>query len=344
MSMPREIIQESLLMPLKIAIVGTGKVARQNYVPFLASQPDVALGYYNRSLDKANEIAEEFGGEVFPTLDALAAWNPTTTMVLTSETCRYEIGAQLAEAGVRRLFFEKPLVAQAGQAHVTEEDYQKGKTLLKMAETRGCETAMIFNYRFFDQSIAAKNIASTRNFGQVIHITGLVHFACWSHCIDLIHYFAGNVAEVAALSGTIVRQGAGIEARDVTASLRMENGATGTLVGTAGMKSQHPMFEMVFTFENGRIHMRDLDGTLEVLDGSSQCQETYSLVRDRSRWDQYGNSFKKSLQAYLDSVRTEEAPPVPGIDGLRELQVEAAFKRSIAERRPVLVQEEFPLD
>jgi hypothetical protein len=28
---------------------------------------------------------------------------------------------------------------------------------------------------------------------------------------------------------------------------------------------------------------------------------------------------------------------------LRELQVEAALKRSIAERRPVQVQEEFPL-
>jgi predicted dehydrogenase len=330
-------------MSLKIAIVGTGKVARQNYIPYLAGQPDVELGYYNRTTDKAQKIAEEFGGEVFSSLDALAAWNPTTALVLTSETCRYEIGMQLVAAGVRRLFFEKPLVALAGQAHVTEEDFQKGKTLLQSAEKHGCETAMVFNYRFFDQSIAARNIVTTRNFGAVIHATGLVHFACWSHCIDLIHYFAGNIAEVTALSGSATRQGAGIQARDIVASLRMENGATGTLVGTAGMKFQYPLFELTFTFENGRIHLRDLDGTMEVLDGAGQCHEIFSLVRDRSRWDHYRSSFHKSLDAYLDSVRQGQPPPVPGIDGLRELQVEAAFKRSIAERRPVLVQEEMPL-
>jgi hypothetical protein len=34
---------------------------------------------------------------------------------------------------------------------------------------------------------------------------------------------------------------------------------------------------------------------------------------------------------------------VPGVEGLRELQVEAALKRSIQHQRPVLVREEFPL-
>ncbi len=330
-------------MPLKIAIVGTGKVARQNYVPYLAGQPDVVLGYYNRSPDKAKQIAEEFAGDVFATLDELAAWNPTTVLVLTSETCRYDIGMQLVAAGVPRLFFEKPLVAQAGQAHVTEDDFQKGKALLQAAEERGCETAMVFNYRFFDQSLAARHIVATRNFGQVIHATGLVHFACWSHAIDLIHHFAGNIVEVTALTSGEARKGAGMEAKDIVAALRLENGATGTLVGTAGMNFKHPLYELVFTFENGRIHMRDLDGDMEVLDSASPRHETYSIGRDRSRWDQYGSSFHKSLQAYLESLRERQPPPVPGRDGLRELQVEAAFKRSIAERRPVLVQEEFPL-
>lgn len=331
-------------MSLRIAIVGTGKVAQQNYIPYLADQSDVVLGYYNRTSEQAHKVAEEFKGDVFSNFDELAAWNPTTVLVLTSETCRYEIGMQLVEAGVPRLFFEKPLVAQAGQAHVTEEDFEKGKALLHQARRRGCETAMVFNYRFFDQSIAARNIVASRNFGPILHATGLVHFACWSHSIDLIHSFAGNIVEVTALTSEAARPFGDAGANDVVAALRMENGATGTIVGTAGMKFQHPLFELVFTFANGRIHMRDLDGTLEVLDGSGQSQETYAIGRDRSRWDQYRSSFHKSLQAYLDSLRNGQPPPIPGIDGLRELQVEAAFKRSIAQRRPVLVQEEFPLD
>ena len=332
-------------MTMKIAVVGTGGVARGNYVPNLAGQPDVVLGYYNRTHDKARQVADEFGGEVFASLSELADWNPATALVLTSEKCRYEVGMELINLGIQRLFFEKPLVAAHGQAFVTEDDFHKGKSMLDLARERGCETAMVFNYRFFEQSMAAQRLVAERNFGEVINAVGQVHYACWSHCIDLIYHFAGSVAEITALSGTALRGSAevGIEAMDVTAAFRMENGATGTLIGTSGMKWQHPLYELILTFENGRIHMRDLDGDLEVLDGSQQRHETFALARQTSRWDQYRASFEKSLQAYLDSLRRESTPPVPGIDGLRELQVEAALKRSITERRPVLVQEEFPL-
>jgi predicted dehydrogenase len=124
----------------------------------------------------------------------------------------------------------------------------------------------------------------------------------------------------------------------------MTSGATVTLISSAGMKWQQPLYELIFTFELGRIHMRDLDGTLEILDGKAQVHESISLVRHTSRWDQYRASFGKAVGAYLQSLRDNRPPPVPGIDGLRELQVEASLARSIAQRRPVLVQEEFPLD
>lgn len=332
-------------MPLKLAIIGTGTVAVNNYIPYLAAQPDVTLCYYNRTHEKAAEVAARYGGEAFTSLEAVAGWQPTAALVLTSETVRYEIGMELIQLGVRRIFFEKPLVAAHGQAHVTEADFYSGKAMLALARERGCETAMVFNYRFFEHSLAAKRIAAERNFGAVINAVGLVHYACWSHCIDLIQHFAGGVAEITALSGAVEHYGpeVGITAPDVTAALRLENGATGTLIGTAGMKWQHPLYELILTFENGRLHMRDLDGTLEILDGSSQSHELHTIARHTARWAQYSDSFKKALAAYLESLRGEQAPPVPGLDGLRELQVEAALKRSIAERRPVLVQEEFPL-
>ena len=333
-------------MTLKIAIVGTGTVSRGNYIPFLASQPDVELAYFNRTHETAVSVAEQFGGQAFSSIEELTAWKPTTALILTSETARYDIAKRVIAGGVPRIFFEKPLVAAKGQAHVTEEDFYNGKELLRLAADRGCETAMIFNYRFFDQTIAARKAAESRNFGQVVSATGLVHYACWSHCIDLIQFFGGAVAETAALQGGMVHHApaVGIDAPDVVAALRMASGATATLIGTAAMQWQHPLYELTFTFENGRIHMRDLDGTLEILDGSGQSHELISLVRHTSRWDQYASSFKKSLSAYLDSLRSGLPPPVPGIAGLRELQVEAALKRSIAERRPVILQDEFPVD
>jgi len=333
-------------MPLRIAVVGVGKVAREQYIPFLAAQPDVLLAYHNRTPQSAREMAGRFGGDALPTLAAVAAWQPTAALVLTSETVRYDIGGTLIESGVPQIFFEKPLVAARGQAHVTEEDFHNAKSLLSLAKSRNCETAMVFNYRFFEQTIAAKQAVESRRLGRVIHVAAQVHFACWSHVIDLIHFFAGDIAEIAALPGNILRTSpeVSIEAQDVTAAFRTSGGATGAIIGTAGMQWQHPLYELIFTFENGRIHLRDLDGTTEILDGSKSVHETVSLVRHTSRWDQYGSSFKKAVGAYLQSLRENRPPPVPGIDGLRELQVEAALKRSIAQKRPVRVQEEFAID
>lgn len=329
---------------LRIAVVGTGGVARRNYLPFLAAQPDVAIACHNRTAEKAKQAAREFGGKAFPTLAALAAWKPTAALVLTAETCRHEVGTALIELGVPRIFFEKPLVAVHGQARVEEDDFFKGREMLGLAGRRGCETAMVFNYRFFEQTLAAREIVRTRKFGRVIAVTAQVHYACWSHCIDLIHHFAGSIREITALSGPVEREGDRVgAARDVAAAFVTADGAAGTIIGTAGMKWQHPLYELGLTFENGRLHLRDLDGTLEILDGARQQHETVSFVRDASRWANYDESFRKALGAYLQSLRAGAPPPVPGVDGLRELQVEAALKRSIRERRPVDLAREFPL-
>lgn len=332
-------------MSLKIALVGLGRVVQDNYLPFLAKQADVQLGLFNRTHETTTRLAEQYTATAFRTLDELIAWQPTTVFVLTSETCRYEYARELIEKGAPRLFLEKPLVATKGQAHVSEDDFQKGRELMTLAAQRQCETAMIFNYRFFQQTVAAKKIAAERDFGKVIHAVAQVHYACWSHSIDLIRHFAGDVVEITALGGVDQRTSQEIQttATDVAAAFRMANGATGTILGTSGMDWAHPLYELVLTFEHGRLHLRDLDGTLEILDGRGDYVETRSLTRHTSRWLQYEESFGHSLTAYLDSLRCGNPPPIPGSEGLAELQFEAALKRSIAERRTVEVQKEYPL-
>src|SRR4051794_5308852 len=116
--------------PLKLAIVGTGTVTRKNYVPFLAAQPGVELAYWNRTPDKAQSLAMEFGGAMCGSLEALMAWQPTAVLVLTAETVRHGISTRLLALGAKKMFFEKPLVAAQGQAKVTEEDFAQARELL----------------------------------------------------------------------------------------------------------------------------------------------------------------------------------------------------------------------
>ena len=167
-------------MTLKVAIVGTGKVAVQNYLPYLVQHKDIALTYYNRSRDKAEAVAQQFGGSVADSLPALVADDPDTVLVLTRETDRYQVASELLALRPRRLFFEKPLVAQGGQAAVTEEDFALAHSLLAHAHSAGVETAMVFNYRFFEQTQKAHELVMTHDLGQPVHFTGMVHYACWS--------------------------------------------------------------------------------------------------------------------------------------------------------------------
>ncbi len=327
-------------MSIRIAVVGTGNVARNNYLPFLSGQDDVVLTYFSRTQSKAEACAGDFGGRVARSVEELLAEEPDAVLVLTPETQRHKVAEALLQGQPRRLFFEKPLVAQGGQANVCEDDFFKARDLLQHCASSGTETAMVFNYRFFDQTTRMKTIVSDRGLGKLIHATMFVNYACWSHCIDLLHLFGGGASQVSALAGAVQYE----DAVDVCGSYRLANGATGTILGTSGTRFDFPLYQVILNFERGMIRFSDLDGPMDVYDEATRYRETYALIGNHSRWDQYKASFEKSLAAYLDSVRRSEPPPVPGIAGLEELQFEVALRRSIEQERPVNVQEEFPLE
>jgi len=325
---------------MKIGILGTGKVARNSYLPFLSEQDDVELTYYSRTREKAESCATDFGGRVVDTVEQLLAEDPDSVLVLTHETQRYDAAMSLLAGKPRRLFFEKPLVAAAGQANVSEDDFLQARELLQRAGAAGVETAMVFNYRFFEQTQRAQELIAERDFGQLTQASLFVNYACWSHCIDLLHLFGGRAAKISALSGDIEYK----EAVDVAAAFQMENGATGTITGTSGSDFSTPLYDVLLNFEKGSIRFRDLDGPLEVHGPGQRYAESHALIGHHSRWDQYQASFEKSLAAYLASIRRRQPPPVPGMTGLEELQFEAALRRSIREQRPVDIAREFPLD
>ena len=327
-------------MSLKIAVVGTGKVARNNYLPYLAKQHDVTLSYFSRTLSKAEACAAEFGGRVTRSLQELLADKPDAVLVLTREEQRFDVTLDLLKEHPGRLFFEKPLVAQNGQANVCEDDFYKARELLQRAGSAGTETAMVFNYRFFDQTQRALKIIRDRGFGNMTQASLFVNYACWSHCIDLLHLFGGRAARITALSGDVPTAGA----VDVAASFQLMDGATGVILGTNGSQFDFPLYDMLFNYQQASLRFTDLDGSLNVQDSTTRYSESHTISANHSRWDQYKASFEKSLAAYLDSIRQGTPPPVPGLAGLEELQFEAALRRSILQNRPIDVQQEFPLE
>jgi predicted dehydrogenase len=330
---------------VEIAIVGTGKVAERNYIPSLLRHDDVSLTLHSRTRTRALALGERFGVPVAGSLEELFAGEPEAVFVLTGEQERLAATRALLQYQPKRLFLEKPLVARDGQANVTEQDFWDGKTLLEEAAVAGTEMAMVFNYRFFDQTNRARRFIEERDLGSPSGVVALSHYATWSHCIDLILLFAGPVRRILAQQSTHVHSHpASGSAADITASFLLGETASGTLFGTNAMGWDFPLFELMLVFERGRIHMRGLDQQMELLDSDDDVHELITPSRETSRWDKYDASFDKSISAYLETVRTGSPPPVPGVAGLRELQFEASLRRSIAEQRPVVPDEEFPME
>ncbi len=315
-------------MKKKLAIIGAGNVATNSYLPYLVKRDDVELVIQSRNFEKAKAAAEKFHARPVETLEGVAAENPTSAFVLTREEAHIDIASTLANLGVKRLFIEKPLNARHGQANVTEEDYFEAASFLKQAESLGCEVAMNFNYRFYELSKKLRAFIAERNYGELKESTMLVNYACWSHCIDLLHYFGGKVKTVTAL-------GEKKENADLAGAFTLENGGTGTILGTSATNFAMSLYYVTLNFEKAIVTFEDLDSEMSVYETGKEYRETYRLLGQSSRWNQYHASFAKAVEAYLDAIDKGQTPPVTGADGLRELQFEAALRRSAARGCPV---------
>ena len=312
----------------KLAIIGAGNVACNSYLPYLVKRDDVEIVIQSRNFEKAKAAAAKFGISAVETLEEVAAENPASALVLTREESHIDIAKALVDLGVRRLFIEKPLSARHGQANVTEEDYFESAAFLRHAESKGCEVAMNFNYRFFLLSKKLREFIGTYGYGELRQSSMLVNFACWSHCIDLLHHFGAKVKTVTALGG----KG---ENADIAAAFTLENGGTGTILGTSAMHWSASYYYCSLNFEKALVTFEDLDSEMTVYEAGEEHRATYRLLNQASRWTQYHASFAKSLEAYLAAIDEGQPPPVSGEDGLRELLFEAALRRSAARCCPV---------
>lgn len=327
---------------LKVAVLGTGNIANKSYLPYLVSRGDVELFYYDLSLEKAQACAEKFGGTVCRTPEELAAAGTDTILVLTHETQRLAAARMLLPLKPKRLWFEKPLAARHGQGAVCEEDFFEALEVMSALKQAGIETAMDFNYRFFDQTIRLRKIIADKGLGTLRQVSAFVNYNCWSHCIDLLKFFGGRAVKISALGGKILY---GYEqVPDIAGAFELENGAFGTILGTVGSSFFSELFILNMNFENALVKYSDLDATLSIQFNESPYVETYSLAPFTNRSVQYNASFGKALDAYFETIRSNQVPPVPGMAGLEELQFEAALRRSAKEERPVDVKKEFALD
>jgi predicted dehydrogenase len=221
---------------VRVGVIGAGNIAAK-HLETLAAFSDVDIvALASRGNPRVKALADRFGVErIFSGYRAmLDGTDLDAVFVLVSATSIVEVASECLRRGLPTLM-EKPAGLSVAET----------KGLREIAETTNCLNMVGLNRRFYGVMRAAReailekgplvsvvveapeNLAVVRAVG--IHppevVRGLL-YANSIHCIDLLRYFGGEVAEVHALSGQWNEE----QSNSFGALMKFEGGAIGQYV------------------------------------------------------------------------------------------------------------------
>ena len=311
-------------MSIKVAIVGCGHIARQHVHGYQQVDDAEFVGMCDLLREKADAYAEEFGGRPYADVVAmLEAEQPDIVDVCTREQDRDLPVIQAVERGFTTIA-EKPIFAKYGAASppqfdVRPEDVLIARRMVEAADKGGAEFYMAYNYRFSPYAQELKGLIDAGELGEFEYVHAITRLACWAHVIDLILWLCGEVVELAAcMCGPK-------DTRTRAAALRFESGAVGTLLGNEISGGQHDMLRIEYCGSEEVAVLRDIAGGLE----RYPHHRDQRIIVEQAHHDprsHFSDTFDAEIKALCDHVRDgRPTPAATGLDGLRELEMDAAF-------------------
>ena len=231
-------------MPLKIAIISTGKIATDSLVPALKAQPDACLwSVFSRDQARAADYARGHGAQApqpaFDDLDALLADPDLDAVILASPDKLHAPQTLAAAKAGKHDFTEKPMATENADAQAMVDACRQADVRLGVA----------YHLRWHGGHRKLKAMASEGRFGEIRHMRLMwarkhpnarnwrasAEVGRWwslagvgTHCLDQVRWFMGpDCGEVVKVASVINHAVWGSD-HDETAvlALQFENGST----------------------------------------------------------------------------------------------------------------------
>lgn len=314
----------------RVGIVGCGRMAARFHAPAFAARSDCHIvACTSRDREKAEALARAYGADVYDDVGKLLAEAaPDILAITTSEPAHLEPLAAALAAGVHA-FVEKPLHASGGQEWVTWDDFEAAARVMRGWDRARSVVGMNFNYRTMAHFKQLKADLLAGELGSITLVDASVHLNCWSHTIDLLRWWCGDVREVFAHWD--------VGARDPhrAVSLRFASGTIGSLVG-ASYDFRDDLVRVEVHGTKARGLVAGLNGAYERRTEDQTAPDTVWSRKDFGS-DNFAPSFRASIDAFCDALREGRRPLADGDDALAELAVEAAVHRSATTGAPIAV-------
>jgi predicted dehydrogenase len=144
---------------VKIGIIGCGGIARRRHIPEFAANPDVKIvGYFNPTTSRAVEMAEQYGGQVYDSYEALLADQEIDAVAIcTANSTHAPITIAALQAG-KHVLCEKPMATSVAD----------GEKMITAARQAGKYLMIAHNQRLYSAHAKAKEILLRGELGRIL--------------------------------------------------------------------------------------------------------------------------------------------------------------------------------
>lgn len=328
-------------MGITVGIIGCGSISKFRHAPEYKVNPHVdEIVFYDKSLERAKELAREFGGRVVETVEELLNDSSIIAISDCSSNEAHHLNTSQALLHGKHVLCEKPLAINVKYA----------EQILKAQAASGKKLMVDHNQRFTKAHQKAKEIIEKKELGEVLTFkTNFGHQGpeSWSvdksnatwffkkershsgvagdlgiHKIDLIHFLLDDeIEEVHAFTGALDKldeNGEPIEVCDnVVCALKTKKGR----IGTASFSWTY------YGSEDNSTTIYCQKGILKIYQHPTNQlmveKKDGEVIKYELEAIQTNESQTKSgvIDAFIDCIMHDKEPPVTGQQAVASLRV-----------------------
>ena len=319
-------------MPLRVAVVGAGGIGNTHARIYHKHPECEVVAIVDMVPELGKKTAEKFGAQAFTSVGELLASGSEIDLASVC-TAGEENGShhylptmELLRAGIPVLG-EKPISNKIPEA----------EEMVALAREKGLRYGINLNHRFTPAAKRAKEWVDQGRLGEIniINMTMWInnpnesspHFhmrALHPHSLDVMRYFAGDVAKVQAF----FKKGKGRKIwSNVQVNLLFANGIIGHLTGSYDAGGSYGLETLEVVGSDARFVLREACQELEFYPRSSREVERYSFLGGMLAFPEtFGSRINTWIQQNLDGAAPEEID-ASGSDALKVQRIiEAAIE------------------
>ena len=349
-------------MKLKIGIIGCGMITKERHAPeYYANENCKVVGFFDKDIQRAQAMAEKYGGVVCDSVDELLSMDLDAVSVCVANAMHAEIAIKALNAG-KHVLCEKPMAVTLEQCEAMVEAAEKNQKILMIGHNQRFAAAHQEARRLIQDGAIGKVLSFETKFGHggpefwtKTPDTWFFHksqaaFGVMAdlgiHKTDLMHYLLGEpIVKVQAIMNTLDKRypdGTLIDVDDNSFCFyQTESGVTGIM-------------HVSWTFYGNEKNSTVIYGTKGVL----RCydDETNALIWERKdggivRFD-LGYISKNSdatlgihnntgvIDEFADSILNQREPLTSARESLKAMRVIFAALESARTGEKITVQQE----